>query len=267
MEKMLSEQVMPRLLAVFPEHRTVCLTRTLCTFGLTEAATGERLSGLSAAFGGVKLGLRAKFPEIQVKLYAYGEKDQNLEKILEQASLWAAQRLGKRVISMDGSPMEAVVGSLLLKRQATIAAAESCTGGLLSHRLTNVPGSSGYFLLSAVTYGNASKVSVLGVSQKTLDRFGAVHEKTAEEMAEGVRRLSGADYGLSTTGIAGPEGGSPEKPVGTVCIGLASASGVFSKRLQFSFGSRRMHKEIFVQSALDILRLTLVQGWPAGDRH
>jgi len=262
MKKMLAEQVLPRLPRVSPEHRTLCLIRTLSTFGLPEAATGERLSGLSDLFPGIKLGLRAKFPEIQIKLYAYGKEDQNLQEALEKASAWVTERLGKCIVSMDGSSMEAVIGRLLLERNAAVAVAESCTGGLISHRLTNIPGSSDYFLLSAVTYSNASKISVLGVSPETIDQFGAVHEETAKEMALGVKRISGADYGLSTTGIAGPDGGSPEKPVGTVCIGLASPQGVFSKKLHFSFGSRLMHKKIFAQSAMDILRMNILYGWP-----
>ncbi len=258
MKKMLAEQVLPRLPRISSGPGTVCLTRTLSTFGLTEAATGERLAGLSEAFPGIKLGLRAKFPEIQVKLYAYGRADQDLEKSMEKACAWVAEKLGKRLVSIEGDPMEVVLGRLLLERNATVAVAESCTGGLISHRLTNVPGSSGYFLFSAVTYSNASKVRVLAVSPEILERFGAVHEETAKAMAVGVKRLSGADYGLSTTGIAGPEGGSDEKPVGTVCIGLASPGRVFSKRLHFSFLSRLAHKKIFAQSAMDMLRLELL---------
>ncbi len=262
MKRMLEEQVLPRLTADASEHRSLCLTRTLSTFGFPEAAVGERLAGVAERIPGVRLGLRARFPEIQVKLYAYGRADQNLENALDEVAALVADRLGKRVLSLEGHPMETVVGRLLAEQNATLAVAESCTGGLISHRLTQVPGSSGYFLFSAVTYSNASKTAILGVDPKTVERFGAVHEETAKAMAQGVRRIAGADLGLSTTGIAGPGGGTPEKPVGTVCIGLASGKGVFAKRLHFNFGSRRMHKAIFAQSALDILRLTLLSGWP-----
>jgi len=259
MKRMLEEQVLPRLPAAGPEGRTLCLIRTLTTFGLPEAAVGEALSGLSDRFPGIRLGLRAKFPEIQVKLYAYGREGTHLQEIVETASDWVADSLGKRIVSREGSPMESVVGRLLLERKATVAVAESCTGGLIAHRLTQIPGSSKYFLLSAVVYADTAKVAVLGVSPETLARVGAVHEETAKAMALGARSVSGADYGLSTTGIAGPDGGSEEKPVGTVCIGLASAKGVVSKRLQFSFGSRSMHKAIFAQCALDLLRLELLE--------
>jgi len=118
--------------------------------------------------------------------------------------------------------MEKVVGDILLSRNATLALAESCTGGLISDLITNVPGSSEYFLFSGVTYSNNAKTNVLGVRQETLEKFGAVSEETVREMAEGALRISGADYALATSGIAGPDGGTDEKPVGTVCIGLAT---------------------------------------------
>ena len=117
--------------------------------------------------------------------------------------------------------MQAIIGELLNKQSATLALAESCTGGLLANWLTHVAGSSEYFLFSGVTYANQAKIDVLGVRRSTLEVHGAVHEQTALEMAEGARRVAGATYGLSTSGIAGPDGGSAEKPVGTVCIGLA----------------------------------------------
>jgi nicotinamide-nucleotide amidase len=141
--------------------------------------------------------------------------------------------------------------------------AESCTGGLLSHLLTEIAGSSDYFLFSAVTYANSAKTTVLGVSEETLRRCGAVHEETAREMAAGVRRVCGAVYGVSTTGIAGPTGGSAEKPVGTVCIGLACGEKALGWRFHYRYDRRFMNKQIFAMKALDILRremLALRQG-------
>jgi len=136
--------------------------------------------------------------------------------------------------------------------------AESCTGGLISHMLTDVPGSSDYFLFSGVTYSNQAKESVLGVTPATLSRHGAVHEQTAMEMARGARKITGATYGLSTSGIAGPDGGTREKPVGTVCIGLASPQSVVGHRFIFSNFSRTMNKQIFAMTALDLLRRHLL---------
>ena len=155
--------------------------------------------------------------------------------------------------------MPAVIGRLLSDRQETLAVAESCTGGLISHWMTNVAGSSGYFLLGAVTYANESKVSVLDVSEETLDRYGAVDENTVREMADGIRRKAGATYGIATSGIAGPDGGTPEKPVGTVCIGISTPEGAEGRRYFFPFGKRQMNKQIFAMSALDLLRRKLMK--------
>ena len=155
--------------------------------------------------------------------------------------------------------MQAVIGSLLSKQSATLALAESCTGGLLANWLTHVAGSSEYFLFSGVTYANQAKMDVLGVSRTTLDTCGAVHEKTAREMAEGARRVAGSTYGLSTSGIAGPDGGTEDKPVGTVCIGFAGPDGSFGRRLFFPFGKRLMNKKIFAMAALNILRKELLK--------
>jgi nicotinamide-nucleotide amidase len=140
----------------------------------------------------------------------------------------------------------------------TLAVAESCTGGLIANLLTNIAGSSEYFILSAVTYADIAKQKILGVSPEILTEYGAVHEETAKAMAAGARVLSGATYAISTTGIAGPAGGSPEKPVGTVCIGLAGPAGVTSKRYHFLFGKRLLNKKIFTAQALNILRRELL---------
>lgn len=258
MRRMLSEAVLPRIVALQGTRREFNRVKTIVTFGLPESVVGERLSGLTDRFPEIKLGLRAKFPQIHVRLYARGRNDCNLEQILYEGAAWVAEKIGDRVISTEGASMEAVIGGLLKRKKATISVAESCTGGLISHMLTNVPGSSDYFLFSAVTYSNRSKTEVLGVSSDTLSRYGAVHETTAKEMAEGARRLGGSAYGLSTSGIAGPDGGTPDKPVGTLCVGLATPSGTEGFRSELSFGDRWRNKEIFAMAALDLLRRELI---------
>ena len=125
--------------------------------------------------------------------------------------------------------------------------------------MTDVPGSSDYFLFSAVTYSNQAKISVLDVKADTLERYGAVSEQTAIEMAAGARRVTGADYGLATSGIAGPAGGSEDKPVGTVCIGLASRSDVCGRRFHIEDRNRRANKRMFAMTALDLLRKKLLE--------
>ncbi len=172
--------------------------------------------------------------------------------------MWVSEKIGINVLSRNGRSMEAVVGELLSGKKATLGMAESCTGGLIASQLTDVAGSSDYFLFSGVTYSNAAKVNVLGVLPETLETYGAVHEETVKQMAKGARRVAGADYGLSVSGVAGPDGGTPDKPVGTVCIGIATPAGVRGYRYLFPFGRRLMNKSIFAVSALDLLRRELL---------
>ena len=258
MRKMLSDKVLPHIEKLQGKIRAYCQNRTISTFGLTEAAVNEKLTGFPDLFKELKLGLRANFPVIQVKLYGSGENENNLNELLDKAADWISQKIGKRIVSSNGSSMEKVVGDLLVEKRATIAVAESCTGGLISHLFTNVPGSSDFFLFSGVTYSNKSKIKILGVSPSTLKKYGAVHEETAKEMAKGAKRISGATYGLSTTGIAGPNGGTEGKPVGTVCIGLATPDAVYAHRFHFSSFNRLMNKKIFAITALDLLRRELL---------
>jgi len=155
--------------------------------------------------------------------------------------------------------MEETVGRLLRERGLTLAVAESCTGGRIGDWITDVPGSSEYFLLGTAVYSNAAKQRVLGVSADTLAGYGAVSTQTAEEMAQGVRRIAGADVGLSTTGIAGPGGGSAEKPVGTVCVGLAWEGGAWSRRYDLGDRGRDWIKGFTAITALDRLRRWLLR--------
>jgi nicotinamide-nucleotide amidase len=151
-----------------------------------------------------------------------------------------------------------VVGKLLTERGLTVSLAESCTGGLIAERLTDMPGSSKYFLEGAVTYSNGAKISRLGVKSETLDRFGAVSAETAEEMAVGMRERAQTDFAVSITGIAGPDGGSEEKPVGTVFIALADAEGVRSMKFVFP-GDRYLIRWRSSQAALDFLRRRILK--------
>lgn len=257
MKKMMTDKVLPRIQALLGTTPPISLIRTIRTFGLPESAVGEQVAGVCAQFPQVQLGLRAKFPEIQVKLYLRGTDGDALGQQMNRAVEWVRNRLGAQVVSDNGDAMEAVVGTQLADRGSTLAVAESCTGGLISHWLTNVAGSSDYFLFSGVTYANAAKVKVLGVSPQTLEREGAVSVETARQMAVGARRLCGADYGLATSGIAGPGGGTPQKPVGTVCIGLATPRSSKGLDFYFPYGKRRMKKKLFAMAALDLLRRSL----------
>jgi nicotinamide-nucleotide amidase len=259
MKRMFEDRVLAALRdELGPGLASVCV-KTVSTFGLYESEVAQRLDDLEEIFPGLRLGLRFVFPEIRVTLSARSETPEEAQALLARATRCARDRLGDCAFSEDGLSMPAVVGEMLRERGATLALAESCTGGLIAHMITGVSGSSDYFLLSAVTYANRLKTAMLGVSPETVRSFGAVSEETAREMAGGVRSAAGADYALSTSGIAGPSGGTESKPVGTVCLGLASPDGVRARRLCFPFTSRRANKRIFAVSALDMLRRELMQ--------
>lgn len=258
MQRMLSDTVLTHLKTLRGDASEFRMVKTISTFGLTESCTAERMSGISGMFPEITIGYRAKFPEIQIKLYGRDKSKEVLHQRMVKAGLAVREEIGDNVFSEDESPMAAVVGKFLLSQNVTLAVAESCTGGLISHLLTNVPGSSNYFLFSGVTYSNEAKQKVLGVSSEVLARYGAVHEKTAKEMAAGVRRIAESDYGLATSGIAGPDGGTDEKPVGTVCIGLATRQSALGFRFFFPFNSRWRNKKIFAMKAMDILRRELL---------
>lgn len=258
MRKMLSSGVLPQIERLRGGQREFSIVKTISSFGLTESETGQRIAGLEEKFPGIKPGLRIKFPEIHIRLYARGDNETEIGRRMDAAVSWVLEKMGKYAFSADGDSMEAVVGRLLCRKKASVAVAESCTGGLISHWLTNVPGSSDYFFFSGVAYSNEAKVKVLGVSPETLHRYGAVHEETAKEMAEGACRAAGADYAVSATGIAGPGGGTDDKPVGTVCFGLCAPGLLKGFRFHYSFQERWMNKKIFAMKALDLLRRELM---------
>ncbi len=258
MRQMLADKVIPRIIDLQGTAKTFRRVQTLSIFGLTESVTGESLAGFNERYPQIKLGFRATFPIIQVKLYGGGSDENALTDLMGAASRWVCSKLGNRVFSETGETLETVVGNLLREKSATLAVAESCTGGLISHRLTDVAGSSDYFIFSAVTYANRSKMKILAVTPETIEKYGAVSKETAGQMARGVRDLAGATYGLSTSGIAGPSGGTETKPVGTVCIGLATPQSVSAQRFYYSYDNRRLNKQIFAATALDLLRRELL---------
>ena len=258
MRHMMTTEVLPRLIELLGQSRSVRVVKTLSTFGLTESATAEHLKGFEQHFAHIKLGFRAKFPEIHVKLYGSGPDEGVLRSQLADAESWVIRQLGNRVFSVAGESLEQAVGRLLRDRNRTLAVAESCTGGLIADRITEVPGSSDYFKLSAVTYANSAKIRILGVKPGTLDSHGAVSEQTAKEMARGVQQIADSSFGLATSGIAGPGGGTEDKPVGTVCIGLATPDSVTARRYHFTFDNRHLDKRIFAAAALNLLRRELL---------
>ena len=173
------------------------------------------------------------------------------------------ERTGRRMASRKAPPIEQLLGQLLNGLGRTLATAESCSGGLIAHRVTNIPGASGYFLGGVVAYSNKAKVQLLRVPKAELAAYGAVSEQVARHKAEGVRRRFGADYGIGVTGIAGPQGGTPEKPVGLVYIAVASAEATAVLRNQFH-GTRSAIKEETAERALKML-LEVLKRHETGD--
>lgn len=258
MKIMLADHVLPAIADRMPGEPVVRQIRVVTTFGLPESAVGEKVRGIEDDFDDLQVGLRVVFPEIHVRLYGSGADENTAHRQLDAAAQAVRARLGKRVLSTSGLSMAAVLGQCLTARRGTLAVAESCTGGLIAKQLTDVPGSSDFFVFSGVTYANAAKVRVLGVAEATLDAVGAVHEKTALEMATGARQVAGADFAIATTGIAGPDGGTDEKPVGTVCIGVATSEGGRAFRFVSPFGDRDLNRRLFAAMAMDRLRQYLL---------
>lgn len=228
--------------------------KILRLFGISASRTAKVLPIFKAAFPSVGIELDEDYPDIRIKLNASSDNPEQLDVVLNKACKWLAGELGDKIFSDRGESMAEVAGRLLIGRNETLSVAESCTGGLISNLLTDVPGSSAYFLFGGVTYSNQAKMKVLNVAAETIRTVGAVHEKTAEEMAAGVRMISGATYGISTSGIAGPDGGTPEKPVGTVCLGIATPEAAHGYRYCFPRADRAVNKQIFALAALDLLR-------------
>ena len=256
--RMLQDQVIPRIIKLQDPTVGVRLVKTLSTFGFSDVAMMDHMDGFNQLFPHIKLGWHANFPEIRVNLRTHGTDEGQVRVRMDAAIQWIYRKLKNKIISDTGESMTKVVGDLLRQQHAHLAVAESCTGGLIADLVTNVPGSSDYFVCSAVTYSNKAKMKILGVTARTLDRYGAVSEQTAKEMARGVRQISGATYGLSVSGIAGPGGATIDKPVGTVCIGIATSDCVKGRRFNYTFGHRGMNKQIFATKALDLLRRQLL---------
>jgi len=254
MKPMIEEQVLPWLQRARGSNE-VYLSHTFQTFGISESALDELVAGCVAPEEG-RIAFRAAFPQISVRLTVHGQPAVGPQR-LEKLAARLRERIGNYAYGEGDTTMEATVGSLLKQRGLTIAVAESCTGGLVGHRLTNVPGSSAYVKGGVIAYSNEMKQQSLGVRAATLAAHGAVSEETAAEMASGVRGTLGSDLGLAVTGIAGPDGGTPDKPVGTVCFALAAADVVHHRRYQL-WGNREWVKLLSSQVALDWVRRYLL---------
>jgi len=253
------KQVIPRLQKLLGPGQLV-LYKIFKIFGLGETEINKKLEFIETNFSDVKIGYYPNFPEIHVAVTVTGSREKNnIEEIFESACSAIRQTLDIDIVAEDQDSLETVLGNLLLDKKSALAVAESCTGGLVGQRITSVSGSSGWFECGAVTYSNKAKVKILGVSPKIIEQHGAVSEQTAHEMVEGVMRLGSVPFGLSLTGIAGPTGGTPEKPVGTVFIGMGTPEKIFVERFLFP-GDRQEVRLLASETALDWLRRYLKYG-------
>ncbi|HEX2944555.1 MAG TPA: competence/damage-inducible protein A [Clostridia bacterium] len=254
MKPMFDETVMPYFEAR-SEYRLE--SRFLRIFGIGESAVEDRLIDLVDRQTNPTIAPYAKDGEVTLRITASYPKQGAHEDLITPVENEIRNRLGDAVYSNDNSTLDEVAARLLLEGGTTVAFAESCTGGLLSSRLTEIPGISEVFDRTIVTYSNRSKVEELGVRQETLDKYGAVSEETAAEMAAGVRRAANTELGVSVTGIAGPGGGSETKPVGLVFVALADKDGVVVKKLDL-WGSRSRIRNVTCLHVFDMLRRYLM---------
>ncbi len=240
------------------DAETKTVQRVLLTAGLSLTDAEERLGAWLGKEGPVEVVCLAAQADVTVRLRARGATRAAAEAALAPVDRAVREALGEDCYGQDGETLEAVVGRLLLERGLTVSLAESCTGGLVAHRLTNIPGSSRYVERGVVVYSNRAKEDLLGVPEPMLRAHGAVSAPVAGAMAAGICRVSGSPCGLAVTGIAGPDGGTEAKPVGTVFIAAAAPSGTEVKRFRFS-GGREAIKWQSAQAALDLLRRRLLR--------
>jgi nicotinamide-nucleotide amidase len=252
---MFDDFVVPILRREFP-LKVPFVCRTLRSGGIGESAVQEKIQPPLAALvaDGLEIGYCARVGQVDVRLTARGADAENIVRAGEAV---VQQILGANIYGFDDEEIEQVVARLLIEKRKTLALAESCTGGGIANRVTNVPGASAVFLGGVVSYANEAKEKFLGVCAKTLQQHGAVSEAVARELAEGAREKFGADFAIAVTGIAGPSGGTPDKPVGTVFIALAGAFGTVVERKLNSY-EREAFKQLTAQQALELLRTKLV---------
>jgi len=250
---MVTNGVIPTLRKHFPQDEQYIIKQTIKTFGLSEAAVDERVKDIDFHSLGVSIGFYPVFPENHIVLIAQSKNQNEAKNNLQKAQDEVLSHVQDYIFAYGEQTLEDVLAGLLTEKKLTIAVAESCTGGLIINRLTDVSGSSDYLERGLVTYSNAAKISMLGVPAEVIEKHGAVSEETARLMAEGVRKIAGTDLGLSSTGIAGPTGGSKEKPVGTVYIALADSKQTICRHYSYRW-DRKRNKEVFSEAALFLLK-------------
>ncbi len=256
MKHIMTERVLPELNKRFTSQ--VIIHRNIMTYGSFEARLAEILTDFEAGLPeNIKLAYLPASGVIKLRLTGTGKERMSLEKLIENQVSELYKIIPDIIYGENEESLEQVIGKLLLAKGATVSTAESCTGGTIAHLLTSVPGSSAYYNGSVIAYANSAKIETLGVKEESINKYGAVSENVAREMAEGARKLFNTKFAVATSGIAGPDGGTEEKPVGTLWIAVASAGGVVAER-RF-FGSDRINNiKRFSLAALNLLRIQII---------
>lgn len=255
MKRMMEDIVLPQLKAYFNPPNII--HKVIQTIGIPESMLADKLDEWETSLPPhIRLAYLPHLGGVRLRLTGIGDDADHLEQELKQEVEKLSALVPKYIFAYGEVPLEEALGALLKKRGLTIATAESCTGGYLAHRITSVPGSSAYYLGGVVAYDNEVKMQVLGVSQETLQQYGAVSEATVREMAEKVRQRLKTDIGVATSGIAGPDGGTPDKPVGTIWIAYADQHGTKAKLLQFN-KNRQLNIEYTALAVLNLIRQSL----------
>lgn len=254
MKPMFEDYVLPYLKKF---QKSVLVSKVLRICGIGEGHMAEAIEDIIDNQTNPTVAPYAKEGEVTLRITASADTVEEAETLIIPVETEIRKRLGNNIYGTGDTSLEAVVGEMLVSKNLTISTAESCTGGLIAGKLINYPGISSVFMDGAVTYSNEAKTHRLGVKKETLDKCGAVSEETAREMAEGIAKTSGTDIGISVTGIAGPGGGTPEKPVGLVYIGLYIKGKIKVKKLNCP-GDRQMVRNRVVMNSLDFLRRELL---------
>jgi len=256
MRHLMIEEVLPKLCSWHQDHRLNTYHRIFRIFNLPEAEVNRQITSLDLS-PDVHVGYYPVFPEVHLSLTVRDKKNNNAKRLFKSSCKAIDTVLGDSIYGIDRDSMEKTVGKLLTDHCMTLAIAESCTGGIICSRITDTPGSSQYLLGGVVTYSNSLKTEYLGVSTELLEKSGAVSREVAEAMAVGVRVRSKSDIGLAVTGVAGPSGGSDEKPVGTVYIAIATDEENWVSKFHFP-GNRKQVRDLTAQSGLDLIRKYLL---------
>jgi nicotinamide-nucleotide amidase len=252
---MMEESVIPKLKASF--KLPFIIHKTILTAGEGESYLAEKIADIEDSLPPyIKLAYLPKLGQVRLRLSGYGEDEEALRAKVEEFAGRIVERVSNAVVAQEDIPLEKAILNLMAANELTLSTAESCTGGYIAHLITQHPGSSKVFFGGAVSYSYELKESILGVKNETLWQHGAVSKETVTEMVEGALLNFKSDYAIAVTGIAGPDGGTPEKPVGTVWIGVASKEKTFIK--QFSFGNKRQQNiERTAVAALSMLNTLL----------